>query len=532
MRAFYKHGSPPSPLLAPYCCWQDTQEGRCIHDLPHELLVLIMQAVPQQHRLSACTQVCTAWHAAALSATVHLEISCASQATCTALAAWLQRTGRAGALESLHIWSGAIDYEHQPTLVMPSFCFSSLLKLWLDRTNLAMVPAPALAPWYAFRPAATHGASAAAAALCSTAAPTAGPGPYYGTPTTAAMRRVPATMPPATTAGAAAAAVGLVLGHPYSNQQVSWPCAAAAAANLAVLSSLTELHLTDCLMAAEGLQELTALQSLELALLVLPGDWIDLHDAAERLTVCEAVARDSLAALTQLTNLALGGMYCTDSIMAEVSSLQHLQKLALFAPELSADALKLPLPGSITSLAITAGSDPYRFHLDLHPTNLLISAEGTPAITRLTSLQHLRLAAVCLHLDALASLAQLTALELCSCSLTKRDTTQAAAVNALAGLTNLQRLVCACDDVDQRWTTADISALTTISRLTFLDLTGCESPGGTGRSCCNVSSSHATTNSSSNGTMDGISTITASGSSSSSSGTSSSGLAGAPKHCA
>lgn len=489
-----------------------------------------MQAVPQQHRLSACTQVCTAWHAAALSATVDLEISCASQATCTALAAWLQRTGRAGALESLHIWSGAIDYEHQPALVMPSFCFASLLKLWLDRTNLIMVPASALAPWYAFRPAVTHGASAAAAALCSTAAPTAGPGPYYGTPTTAAVRRIPAAMPPAPAAGAAATAtaVGLVLGHPYSKQQISRPCPAAAA-NLAALSSLTELHLTDCLMAADGLQQLTALQSLELALLVLPGDWVDLHDAAERLAVCEAVARDSLAALTQLTNLALGGMYCTDSIVIEVSSLQNLQKLALFAPELSADALKLPLPGSITSLAITAGSDPYRFHYDLHPTNLLISAEGTPAIARLTGLQHLRLAAVCLHPDALASLAQLTALELCSCSLTKQDTTQAAAVSALAGLTNLQRLVCACD-VDQHWTQGDISALTTSSKLTFLDLRGCESLVGTRSSCCIVSSSHATTNSSSNGTVDGISTITAS--SSSSSGTSSSSLVGAPKHCA
>ena len=113
-------------------------------------------------------------------------------------------------------------------------------------------------------------------------------------------------------------------------------------------------------MAAEGLQHLTALRALELALLVLPGDWVDLDDAAGRLTECEAVVRDGIRALTQLTQLRLGGMYCTDVVMAEVSSLVVLRELSLFAPEVSSDAFKGSLSSSITCLDVTAGPDPYR----------------------------------------------------------------------------------------------------------------------------------------------------------------------------
>jgi hypothetical protein len=71
--------------------------------LPEPLLAHILQALPQQDRLTSCASVCTSWAAAATAVTVAVDVDhlCQSPVATAALQAWLQR--HAGQLGSLKV---------------------------------------------------------------------------------------------------------------------------------------------------------------------------------------------------------------------------------------------------------------------------------------------------------------------------------------------------------------------------------------------------------------------------------------------
>jgi hypothetical protein len=247
------------------------------------LLAKVLQHVDPKQRLDACARVRTAWHAAAVLSTRRIELPACTQHKCSALEPWLST--KAQAVEAVSIaarydsrilaadaWINTPDSTwRMPELLLPYHTLSNLTSL-----SLKLLKCPLTA-------------AAAAAAAAAGGTPSIQQGSF----------------PPP--------------GVSNISSSSSGGSAKAQTANLAALTALKELSVTDCVISLEGLPALTALERLEL----LQG-WGAPHGshrvpppagaagaaaaAAEDVSaLCGDIAGAALPHLTRLTHLALAG---------------------------------------------------------------------------------------------------------------------------------------------------------------------------------------------------------------------------------